>query len=77
MPLKIPLMSGCVAQACKLAWFGEAGVVCELSGGGLCGGTLVSHCTCPSVFGVHLPACGTRGCWHACTCSPAPLCVSV
>ena len=39
------------------------------SRGGLCAGTHGSGCACPSVFGVHLPDCGARGCWRACTCS--------
>lgn len=75
MALKAPLISECVAQGCESGCFGEAGgSVCEMSGGGLCMGSCLSSCVCMSVFGVHLPVCGTCGCWCACTCSVALLC---
>lgn len=75
MALKAPLISECVAQGCESGCFGEAGgSECEMSGGGLGMGSCLSSCVCMLVFGVHLPVCGTCGCWCACTCSVAPLC---
>ena len=48
MALKVPPISGCVAQGYQSGLFGEAGVcVCDISWAG----THVSSCTRTSVFG--------------------------
>ena len=61
-----PPVSGCEAQTYPSGCLGSGRV---RSRGGLCAGTQGSSCARPSVFGVHLPVCGARGCWRACTCS--------
>lgn len=67
--LQGPPVSECAAQAYLSVLSGEAGVwACEISGWSLCEHSREWLCM-PSVFGVHLPVCGARGCWRACTCS--------
>ena len=66
MACKALLSQGVRLRLIRLGCLGSGRV---RSRGGLCAGAQGSSCERPSVFGVHLPVCGARGCWRACTCS--------